>query len=281
MTPELATPAPAKVNLSLFVGPHRADGRHEVVTVMDSLTIADDLRLRIGPDGLRADEVRCPGVEGPNLAAAALAAFRARTGWDGPPVRLDIVKRIPVAGGMAGGSADAAGALRLAARAAGIDDVALLEEIAAQLGSDVPSQIAGGPVLATGAGDRLERLAPRAPYSVLVLALDAALPAGAVYAEADRLGLPRDAAALAAARDRVRAGLEGGGLGPVHNDLQDAARSLCPAIDPVLEQVAATGAEHTLVSGSGPTVFGYFPDPEHARAAAAQLPGAIAVEPLR
>jgi len=65
------------------------------------------------------------------------------------------------------------------------------------------------------------------------------------------------------------------------NRLQDAARSLCPAIDPVLEQVAATGAAHTLVSGSGPTVFGYFHDPEDARAAAAQLPGAIAVEPLR
>jgi 4-diphosphocytidyl-2-C-methyl-D-erythritol kinase len=263
MTAELATSAPAKINLSLFVGPNRADGRHEVVTVMDSLTIADDLRLRIGPDGLRADEVRCPGVEGPNLAAAALAAFRARTGWDGPPVRLDIVKRIPVAGGMAGGSADAAGALRLAARAAGIDDVALLEEIAAELGSDVPSQIAGGPVLATGAGDRLERLAPRAPYSVLVLALDAALPAGAVYAEADRLGLPRDAAALAAARDRVRAGLEGGGLGPVHNDLQDAARSLCPAIDDALAAAGRAGADHAVVSGSGPTVVALFTGAGH------------------
>jgi 4-diphosphocytidyl-2-C-methyl-D-erythritol kinase len=68
---------------------------------------------------------------------------------------------------------------------------------------------------------------------------------------------------------------------PPVNDLQDAARSLCPAIDPVMDAVAATGAESTLVSGSGPTVFGYFHDPEHARAAAEQLPGAIAVEPLR
>jgi 4-diphosphocytidyl-2-C-methyl-D-erythritol kinase len=178
-------------------------------------------------------------------------------------VRLDIVKRIPVAGGMAGGSADAAGALRLAARAAGIDDVALLEDIAAGLGSDVPSQVAGGPVLATGAGDRLERLAPRAPYSALVLALDAELPAGAVYAEADRLGLPRDAAALAAARDRVRGGLEGGGLGPVHNDLQDAARSLCPAIDGALAAARRAGADHALVTGSGPTVLGLFTGDGH------------------
>jgi hypothetical protein len=119
---DLRSPARAKINLCLFVGPARSDRHHEVVTLMDSLDLCDDVTLEVGPRGLRADEVICPGVDGTNLAALALRAFRSRTGWDGPPVRLRIDKRIPVAGGMAGGSADAAAALRLAAMAAGFND---------------------------------------------------------------------------------------------------------------------------------------------------------------
>src|ERR1044072_9519136 len=115
----LTSPARAKINLCLFVGPTRADGRHEVVTLMDSLELCDDVRLILNPPGVLSDQVWCPAVQGPTLPAAALAAFREKPGWDGPPVRLEIVKRIPIAGGMAGGSADAAAALRLAARAGG------------------------------------------------------------------------------------------------------------------------------------------------------------------
>lgn len=258
--------APAKVNLCLFVGPTRRDGRHELVTVMDSLALADDVELEVGPAGLAADRVECPGVEGPNLAGAALAAFRARTGWDAPPVLVRIVKRIPVAGGMAGGSADAAAALRLAARAAGIDDAQLLEEIAAGLGADVPSQVRGGCVLAEGAGERLQPLPPRPPYSVLVLPVAAQLGAGAVYAEADRRGLARDAGALTRVRAEAIASLADG-LGLVDNDLQDAARALCPAIDEALAAARAAGADHALVSGSGPTVVGLFAGAGHAERA--------------
>ncbi|MCW3011426.1 MAG: 4-(cytidine 5-diphospho)-2-C-methyl-D-erythritol kinase, partial [Solirubrobacterales bacterium] len=94
--------APAKVNACLFVGGTREqDGRHELVSVMQAVDLADELRL----EPADADEVSCPGVEGPNIVEAAVAAFRARTGWDGPPVRIRITKRIPVAAGMAGGSA--------------------------------------------------------------------------------------------------------------------------------------------------------------------------------
>jgi 4-diphosphocytidyl-2-C-methyl-D-erythritol kinase len=267
--------APAKINLCLFVGPARADGRHELATIMDSLALVDDLELEVGPEDLEHDRVECPGVEGPNLAAAALQAFRARTGWDGPPVRLRIAKRIPVAGGMAGGSADAAGALRLAARAAGVEDPELLEEIAAGLGADVPSQVRGGCVLAEGAGERLLALPPREPYSVLVLPVAAQLGAGAVYAEADRLGLPRDADGLLRARAEAVAGLAAG-LGFVHNDLQDAARSLCPAIDEALAAARDAGADHALVSGSGPTVLGLFAGAGHAERAARGLGRALA-----
>ncbi|MDP2710019.1 MAG: hypothetical protein Q8O56_02250 [Solirubrobacteraceae bacterium] len=255
----LETEARAKINLCLFVGPKRSDGHHEVVTLMDSLTLCDDVRMLIEPAGVAIDEVVCPGVEGPNLAADALRAFRERTGWDGAPVRLEIDKRIPVAGGMAGGSADAAAALRLAAEASGIDDRRLLEEIGATLGADVASQLRGGLVIATGTGSRLRPLDALLAYSVVVLPVDAELSAGAVYAEADRLGLPRDALELARSLTRTQAALASETiLDHLHNDLQDAARSLCPAIDRTLESALAAGADHALVTGSGPTVVAVF-----------------------
>jgi 4-diphosphocytidyl-2-C-methyl-D-erythritol kinase len=260
----LSTEARAKINLCLFVGPQRGDGRHEVVTLMDSLTLCDDVRMDTDVPGLVADEVVCPGVEGPNLAAAALQAFREHTGWDGAPVRLEIVKRIPVAGGLAGGSADAAAALRLASEASGIGERQLLEEIGATLGADVPSQIRGGLVLATGEGSRLRPLGLNLPYSVVVLPVDAELSAGDVYAEADRLGLPRETLDLARALTRMQAALSAETiLDHLHNDLQDAARSLCPAIDEALEAVLAAGADHALVCGSGPTALGVFVGASH------------------
>jgi 4-diphosphocytidyl-2-C-methyl-D-erythritol kinase len=266
---ELRTQARAKINLCLFVGPPRDDGRHQVVTLMDSLDICDDVCLQLAPGGLGTDEVVCPGVAGPNLAAAALAAFRARTGWEAPPVRLQITKRVPVAGGMAGGSADAAAALRLAAEAADIDDLRLLEDIAGELGADVPSQIRGGLVLATGEGTRLRPLPLALDYSVVVLPVAAELAAGDVYAEADRLGLPRDALGLARALTRVQAAISAETvLDHVHNDLQDAARSLCPAIDEALEAAINAGADTALVSGSGPTVLALFFEVGHRERAA-------------
>src|SRR5258705_6152742 len=149
--------APAKVNLGLFVGPRRpSDGRHELATVMQSISLADELTLEPAAPGAEQDEVLCPGVPGPpgaNLAAAALRAFRASTGWDAAPVRLTIAKRIPVAAGLGGGSADAAAALRLASHASGAGDERLLRRLAAELGSDVPAQISPGRWLAGGAGE--------------------------------------------------------------------------------------------------------------------------------
>jgi 4-diphosphocytidyl-2-C-methyl-D-erythritol kinase len=260
----LTTDARAKINLCLFVGPKRPDGRHEVVTLMDSLALCDDVSLVLDDPGLAADEVVCPGVEGPNLAAQALAAFREQTKWDAPPVRLEIVKRIPIAAGMAGGSADAAAALRLAAEAADLDDRRWLEDIAAGLGADVPSQVRGGLVLATGIGARLRPLEDRLDYSVIVLPAAAELAAGAVYEEADRLGIARDSLGLARSLTRVQAALSSETvLDRVHNDLQDAARSLCPAIDLALEAALAAGADHAIVSGSGPTVLALFSEQGH------------------
>jgi 4-diphosphocytidyl-2-C-methyl-D-erythritol kinase len=260
--------APAKINLGLFLGPVRAsDARHELVTVMQSISLADELRLEPAPPGVAEDEVICPGVAGPpqgNLAAAALRAFRAATGWDADPLRLSIVKRIPVAAGLAGGSADAAAALRLARRASGLGDEGLLRELGADLGADVPAQVRPGRWLASGAGERLDAIPdPSPPLGLLLLPLAVELSTAAVYAEADRLGLARPPHALADRRLALHAALELGAPLPatgelLGNDLQAAAISLCPQIADALSQAREAGAERSLLSGSGPTVVGLF-----------------------
>ncbi len=279
--------APAKVNLCLYLGPIRdEDGRHELVSVVQSLAFGDELALEAsdGPD----DEVVCAGVDGPNLAAAALAAFRQETGWRDGHVRLRIDKRVPVAAGMGGGSADAAAALRLIRAASGRADEDVLLTIAERLGADVPAQVRPGRTLTTGAGERLERLAPPPAFGVLVLPSVHALATGDVFAEADRLGLPRDAGDLAERDAAVRAGLGAAPFGlPTEllvNDLEPAARSLCPALDEALGCARAAGADHAMVTGSGPTVVGLFADPAGAERAAADLatrvPPAIATRPV-
>jgi 4-diphosphocytidyl-2-C-methyl-D-erythritol kinase len=260
--------APGKVNLSLFVGAPRADGLHPLVSVVQAVSLADEVTM----EPAAADEVICAGVEGPNLATKALAAFRAATGWD-EPQRITIEKRIPIAGGMGGGSSDAAAVLRLAADATGVDP-SRLGEIGAAVGADVPSLLDPGRVLMTGAGEHVDRLPDPEPFGLLIVPSEHTLSTPAVYAEFDRRGGGRPSAELEARAQAAR----GGEPPPPVNDLQDAALALCPAIAPVLE---AVGAEIAMVSGSGPTVFGLFDTLDSARAAAERIPGAIAVEPLR
>ena len=260
--------APAKVNLGLFLGPMREqDARHELVTVMQSISLADELRLEPAPAGATEDEVLCPGVSGlpaENLALAALRAFRAASGWSAPPLRLSIVKRIPVAGGLGGGSADAAATLRLARHASGLGDEELLRELGTDLGADVPAQVSPGRWLATGAGERLHALPNPSPaLGLLVLPAAAELSTAAVYAEAERLGLGREPTELEDRRRELRAALELGAALPaarelLRNDLEPAAVSLCPEIAGALGKAREAGAEEALLSGSGPTVVGLF-----------------------
>jgi 4-diphosphocytidyl-2-C-methyl-D-erythritol kinase len=252
-----------KDQLGLFVGPTRADGRHELVSVMQSISLADELTLEHAPAEAQRDEVLCSGVTGENLAARALELFREATGWNEGWVRLTIDKRIPVAAGLGGGSADAAAALRLVSVASGLGDMDLLGVLAEKLGADVPAQVSPGRWLATGAGERLEMLPdPVVPFGVLVLAVPAELSSADVYAMADRLHLAHDAFDLEERRRALRgafelgAALPNGGL--LHNDLQTAAIALCPAIEPALEQAREVGAEVAFVSGSGPSVVGLF-----------------------
>lgn len=264
--PTLRALAPAKVNLGLFIGPRReSDGRHELATVMQSISLADELVLGPAPGAQLGDEVICPGVSGgENLAARALREFRARTGWQAPALRLQIDKRIPLAAGLGGGSADAAAALRLARAASGLGDEGLLLEIAAELGADVPAQVSPGRWLAGGAGEQLTRLAPPSfVFGLLVLPAAFELSTAEVYAEADRLGLGRTHEAVRLGYEDLGDALARGAPLPaatelLHNDLQRAAVSLRPEIAESLRTAAGAGGDPALLSGSGPTVIGLF-----------------------
>jgi len=274
--------APAKLNLCLYLGPRRADGLHELVSLFEPLTLSDAIEVTELPAGA-ADEVVCPGVEGENLAARALAELREH-GWQAPPLRLKIEKRIPVAAGLGGGSADAAAVLRLASgefvSLSDTNSPAVLRpglaEIAAGLGADVPSQLDPGLALVRGAGERVERLPAPAPHAAILLPCGGGLSTAAVFAEADRLGTGRGAAELDDLAARLREAA-GGGASPLDypeplvNDLEPAARSLRPEVGEALDALRATGAPLVLLSGSGPTAVGVFRAMEHAKSAAASL----------
>jgi 4-diphosphocytidyl-2-C-methyl-D-erythritol kinase len=259
----LVARAPGKVNLCLFLGPVRSDGRHELVTVFESVSLADSIEVAPAP----ADKIVCPGVDGPNIVTQTLDGLRAR-GWDAPPVRVVIEKRIPVAGGMGGGSADAAALLRMAAAVAPVA-AGVVEELAASLGADVPSQLIPGVALGTGAGEIVERLEPFAPHAFVIVPQRFGLATAEVYREADRLGLPRDASDLLGRLQAVR---DSADLSFV-NDLEPAAISLRPEIGPALDAVRDAGADHAMLSGSGPTVFGVFSGSDGAMRAAAAAAG--------
>jgi 4-diphosphocytidyl-2-C-methyl-D-erythritol kinase len=246
-----------KVNLCLLVGAPRTDGLHPLVSVFQPTALADEVTLTTASPAeivkhAGRDLVVCPGIDGENLALRALTEFRAATGWEGPPQRIAIEKRIPIAGGMAGGSADAAATLRLVADASGIG---IPDDLPMRLGADVPALLAGTRALVTGAG---EHVAPVAgdPLPLVVVPLDAELTAAAVYRAFDVLGTARSDEELAEAAASVADDP------PPVNDLEPAARRLCRAIDPALEALSKAGAEHPMVTGSGPTVFGRAPDPE-------------------
>jgi 4-diphosphocytidyl-2-C-methyl-D-erythritol kinase len=258
--------APAKLNLCLYLGPRREDGLHSLCSLFEPLALADSLEV----SHAERDEVRCPGVEEENLAARALAALRER-GWSHPPLRVEIEKRIPVAAGLGGGSADAAAVLRLAA-----GEVAGPEQIAAELGADVPSQLVPALSLVRGAGELVERLPAPAPHAVVLLPGGGGLATAEVFAEADRLGLGREAAELDELADRLRAAA-GAGRSPLSyapllaNDLEPAARSLRPEIGDALDDLREAGAPAALLTGSGPTAFGLCPDLAAAERLAAML----------
>jgi 4-diphosphocytidyl-2-C-methyl-D-erythritol kinase len=265
----------AKLNLVLHVGAPRDDGMHPVCSLMASIDLADELSAT--PLEAGDDSVDAPGVEGENLAARALAGFRSRAGGELAPLDLRIDKRIPVAAGLGGGSADAAAALRIANELAdgplGAED---LLRLAADLGSDVPSQLDPRHALVQGVGERIEPL--ELPALVAVLVPDAeGLSTATVYAELDRLGGTRASLDPEPLRKLAAAGAAELAAG-LENDLQQATLSLRPDLSAKLDSLRSAGALGAAVSGSGPTCFGLFTHREAAEKAAASIRGALVTE---
>ncbi|GAA0258322.1 4-(cytidine 5'-diphospho)-2-C-methyl-D-erythritol kinase [Cryptosporangium japonicum] len=265
---------PAKINLHLGVGPLRDDGFHDLATVFHAVSLYDELTLECGPPGVRL-VLETPDNAVPtderNLAVRALNALAAYANIE-PAVTVRLRKGIPVAGGMAGGSADAAAAL-----VAGDTLWQLatppekLHELAAQLGSDVPFALLGGDALGTGRGERLTPLThPYQRHWVFATASEG-LSTPAVYAESDRIRgttAASDPEPVIKALDEPDPRALADALG---NDLQAATLSLRPELHHVLAAGEAAGALKGIVSGSGPTCAFLVRDAEHARSVAARL----------
>lgn len=251
---------PAKLNLHLSVGPLRKDAFHELVTIYHAISLYDEVvveradKLSVTVTGEGAGELT---VGDDNLAVRAVRAVAAILGRT-PDLSVTIRKGIPVAGGMAGGSADAAAALVAAdALWGGELDRLTLEGLAAGVGSDVAFLLQGGSALGTGRGEIISPVLGTGDYHWVLAIADGGLSTPSVYAELDRL---RDAGPTprAGEPDGVLSALRAGdvvALGTVlANDLQPAALRLRPQLRQVLDAGRELGAAGTMVSGSGPTV---------------------------
>jgi 4-diphosphocytidyl-2-C-methyl-D-erythritol kinase len=280
---------PAKVNLQLSVGPPGGDGYHDLVTVFHALALFDEVTVTSADTDsvvVTGEGARSVPADGSNLAARAVTALVDAVGpgvRDAPGLAIEIRKRIPVAAGLAGGSADAAGALVACNELWGTGlSHAELGEVAARVGSDVGFVLLGGTAVGLGRGDRVTPALAAGTYHWVLAFADGQLSTPAVYAACDRLRAGRaggpgqvappqlDTALMAALRSGDPAK-----LGPLlSNDLQPAAVSLLPR----LRQALAAGREHgalgAIVSGSGPTCAFLARDGAHARDLAVALAGA-------
>jgi 4-diphosphocytidyl-2-C-methyl-D-erythritol kinase len=265
----------AKLNLVLHVGRARDDGMHPVCSIVASIDLADEVTAEPKESG--EDTVECEGVPGDNLATRALAEFRSRAGGELPPLAVKITKRVPVAAGLGGGSADAAATLRIANQLAREPLTAEeLIRLAADLGSDVPAMLEPGHTLVQGTGERIETVSLPPLAAVLIPDRDG-LSTGAVYAELDRLDAGREHLDADPLHELTNTSAEKL-CAAIENDLQNAALSLRPDLRERLDALSAAGALGAAVSGSGPTCFGLFANRASAERAAEQLPGALVTE---
>lgn len=265
MTPaSITVRVPAKVNLQLAVGPLAEDGFHPLCTVFQAVSLYDEVTASPLPAGcgvqisVRGDEVGEVPTGPTNLAARAATALAERLGRTAD-VNLRISKGIPVAGGMAGGSADAAAALLACASLWQPDvDRQLLVELGATLGSDVPFPLIGGTAIGTGRGDRLMPVLASGSFRWIFATAYEGLSTPTVFRRFDELAeLRGETVPQPTVDERIVAALRAGdapGLGAaLSNGLQDAAISLRPELHTVLELGLDAGALGAIVSGSGPT----------------------------
>jgi 4-diphosphocytidyl-2-C-methyl-D-erythritol kinase len=263
---------PSKVNLQLSVGPREADGYHQLVTVFQAISIFDDVTIKIADQGaginlsVSGDQIHGVPTDSSNLVvkAAELMMKKFEIEID---ATIDIKKSIPVAGGMAGGSADAAAAI------VAINELYDLEmtreemhEIASQLGSDVPFLLSGGTAIGQGRGDQLTAALSRGTYHWVLALSSVGLSTPAVYSECDRLrqGLDISEPQISDALMQSLLSADPKAVGNLLvNDLQQAACSLRPALRLILDVGQEYGALGAIVSGSGPTVAFLVSDEEH------------------
>lgn len=275
--------APGKINLALRVGGVRADGYHPLATVFQAVSLFDEIEAKPAPRGSRTLKVKGAQADlvpsdASNLALRAAELLARHCGRrDG--VALSIRKTIPVTGGMAGGSADAAGALVACATLWGIDITPdELARLAGELGADVPFCVMGSTALGRGRGDELVPMLSRGSYHWVLALPDVELSTPAVFRRFDELN--PSAGAAPEIPSGLLSGLASGDIGLVAdnlvNDLQPAALSLRPHLAEVLEAGLAAGALAGLVSGSGPTCA-FLAENEDA---AVRLSNALAGSPL-
>ena len=264
---------PAKVNLQLSVGPLGSDGFHEVTTVFQAISLFDDVTVATAPEGdgikISISGETSSGVPADSSNLAVKAAELMIKNYDLPAdLIIKLKKEIPVAGGMAGGSADAAGVI------VGLDSLFELglsrdemEIVGSKIGSDVPFSICGGVAIGTGRGDQITPALSKGSYNWVLALSGQGLSTPSVYQECDRLreGLSISAPLVSEPlMQALRAG-DAKALGKaLTNELQPAACSLRPALRLVLDVGIDYGALGGIVSGSGPTVAFLVSDDEHA-----------------
>lgn len=262
--------SPAKVNLQLSVGPQRPDGYHELLTVFHALSLEDTITASEGSGvelTMAGEGAEKLPTDESNLAHRAAALLAQDAGIE-PNVALHIDKQIPIAGGMAGGSADAAGTLvacdALWRLGYGREQ---LSGLAAKLGSDVPFALHGGNAIGRGRGEEITPILGRGEFHWVLALADGGLSTPEVYRKCDELRGDEQVADPDIADDLLQALRSGDAdqlAGALHNDLQAAALSLRPTLRGLLESGIEFGALAGLVSGSGPTCAFLVRDGEHA-----------------
>ncbi|MSO16556.1 MAG: 4-(cytidine 5'-diphospho)-2-C-methyl-D-erythritol kinase [Candidatus Planktophila sp.] len=254
---------PAKVNLQLSVGPRESDGFHNLVSVFQAISIFDDVTVSKSHAGsgvtISVTGEHTHGVPEDHSNLAVKAALLVGSKFDfAVDVHIEVKKSIPVAGGMAGGSADAAATL-IAMDALFQLDMSReeLHALGCELGSDVPFMISGGTAIGQGRGDQLTAALSRGTYQWVLALSSVGLSTPAVYTECDRMRSELDIAAPQVSDVLMQCLLAADAIGvgnALTNDLQNAACSLRPALSLVLEVGRDYGALGAIVSGSGPTV---------------------------
>jgi len=262
--------AHAKINLLLDVSGIRPDGYHELTTLMQTLSLCDDVLLEPAPEINLAVEGSGLTAGPENLAWRAAGLLRQRTGYRGG-AGIRLIKRIPLAAGLAGGSADAAAVLlglnKMWRLDLGMRD---LSQLGAELGSDVPFCLWGGTALCRGRGELVTPLPALPPAGVLLVKPHFGVSTADVYRRYDALpdpGHPDSRRMLTAVENADLSGVAKN-LG---NSLERVTLAMHPEIGLIKDAVAAAGATGVLMSGSGPTVFGLFPDPPSAVRAAGRI----------